>query len=137
MFSLYFWHYEIILSILENRKKKGSVVSLYFILFRLIKVIFDPNSTKWIVISNDPLKSGMSNSQRHPLNIFLIINAEDIVHEMGLVWMLIMFDALKIDSKELSFCHKLWFFKSLYLCHSPLIFQTVNYVRSNNLTLKY
>jgi len=60
-------------------------VSLYFILFRLIKVIFDPNSTKWIVISNDPLKSGMSNSQRHPLNIFLIINAEDIVHEMGLV----------------------------------------------------
>ena len=46
--------------------------------------------------------------------------------------------------KELSFCHKLWFSNS-YLAknnlatHSlrPLIFQTINSVRSNSLSLKY
>ena len=44
------------------------------------------------------------------------------------------------DTKELSFCHKLWFSNSYNLAtHSlrPLIFQTINSLRSNSLSLKY
>ena len=46
----------------------------------------------------------------------------------------------KKEIKELSFCHKLWFSNSYNLAtHSPrpLIFQTINSVRSNSLSLKY
>ena len=42
--------------------------------------------------------------------------------------------------KELSLCHKLWFL-NIYICATkccrPLIFQTMNSVISNNLSLKY
>ena len=42
--------------------------------------------------------------------------------------------------KELSFCHKLYF-SNLYIfatqCRRPVIFQTMNSVRPNNLSLKY
>ena len=43
-------------------------------------------------------------------------------------------------TKELSFCHKLWFSKFNIVatqCRGPLIFQTLNSVRSNNVSLKY
>ena len=51
-----------------------------------------------------------------------------------------MFIVPLIQTKELSFCHKLLFsnhyiFGTQY-CR-PLIFQTLNYVRSNNHSLKY
>ena len=42
--------------------------------------------------------------------------------------------------KELSFCHKLWFSNSYNLTTRfprPLIFQTINSVRTNSLSLKY
>jgi len=42
--------------------------------------------------------------------------------------------------KELSLCHKLCFSKSYifgFQCRRPLIFQTMNSVRSNNISLKY
>jgi len=42
--------------------------------------------------------------------------------------------------KELSFCHKLWFSYPYILsfqCRTPKIFQTMNYFRSNNDSLKY
>ena len=42
--------------------------------------------------------------------------------------------------KELSFCHKLWFSNFNIVatqCGRPLIFQTMNSVRSNNVSLKY
>ena len=41
---------------------------------------------------------------------------------------------------ELSFCHKLWFSKSYIFatqCRRPLLFQTMNSIRSNNVSLKY
>ena len=44
------------------------------------------------------------------------------------------------DVKELSFCHKLWFSNFNIVatqCHRPLIFQTMNASRSNNVSLKY
>ena len=43
-------------------------------------------------------------------------------------------------SKELSFCHKLWYsnFNIVAIqCRRPLIFQTMNSIWSNNLSLKY
>ena len=43
-------------------------------------------------------------------------------------------------SKELSICHKLWFSKFNIIAtqwRKPLIFQTMNAVRSNNVSLKY
>ena len=43
-------------------------------------------------------------------------------------------------AKELSLCHKLWFSNHYVFgtkCHRPMIFQTMNSVRSNNLSLKY
>ena len=42
--------------------------------------------------------------------------------------------------KELSLCHQLWFFNTYIFaaqCRRPEIFQSMNYVRSNNLSLKY
>ena len=42
--------------------------------------------------------------------------------------------------KELSFCHNLWFSNSYNLTTRfprPLIFQTINSVRTNSLSLKY
>ena len=42
--------------------------------------------------------------------------------------------------KELSFCHKLWFsypYIFAFQCRRPKIFQTMNYFRSNNDSLKY
>ena len=42
--------------------------------------------------------------------------------------------------KELSLCHKLWFFKHFifgFQCRRPQIFLTMNSVRSNNVSLKY
>ena len=42
--------------------------------------------------------------------------------------------------KELSFCHKLWFSDFNIVatqCHRSLIFQTMNAIRSNNVSLKY
>ena len=47
---------------------------------------------------------------------------------------------INLKQKELSFCHKLWFSNSYNLgTHfpRPLIFQTINYVSSNSLSLKY
>ena len=44
------------------------------------------------------------------------------------------------NTKELSFCNKLWFSNPYIFptrCFSPLIFQTMNSIRSNILTLKY
>ena len=46
----------------------------------------------------------------------------------------------KIKIKELSFCHKLWFsYPYIFAtqCRRTLIFQTMNHVRPNNLSLKY
>ena len=43
-------------------------------------------------------------------------------------------------SKELSFCHKLWFSNFNIVatqCRRPLIFQTMNGIRSNNVNLIY
>ena len=43
-------------------------------------------------------------------------------------------------AKELSLCHKLCFSKSyifIFQCRRPQIFQTMNSVRSNNISLKY
>ena len=43
-------------------------------------------------------------------------------------------------SQKLRFCHKLWFSNPYIFpiqCGRPLIFQSMNYVRSNNLSLKY
>ena len=45
-----------------------------------------------------------------------------------------------ILEKELNLCHKLWFSNPNIFatqCFSPQIFLTKNYVRSNNLSLKY
>ena len=47
---------------------------------------------------------------------------------------------LHLSGKELSFCHKLGF--SIFnivatQCRKPLIFQTMNAIRSNNVCLKY
>ena len=42
--------------------------------------------------------------------------------------------------KELSFCHKLWFSNFNIVatqCRRPLIFQTMNAIRSKNVSLKY
>ena len=45
-----------------------------------------------------------------------------------------------LNRKDLSFCHKFWF-SNLYIfavwCCRPLIFQTLNSVRLNSLSLKY
>ena len=46
----------------------------------------------------------------------------------------------KIVTKELSFCHKLWFSKFNIVatqCGRPLIFQTMNAVGLNNVSVKY
>ena len=47
--------------------------------------------------------------------------------------------SIKNEVKKLSFCHKLEF-SNIYIfatqCRRPLIFQTMNSVRSNNLSLK-
>ena len=46
----------------------------------------------------------------------------------------------KIQGKELSFGHKLWFsypYIFSFQCRRPKIFQTMNYFRSNNDSLKY
>ena len=43
-------------------------------------------------------------------------------------------------SKELSFCHKLWFsypYIFAFQCRRPYLFQTMNHFRSNNDSLKY
>ena len=45
-----------------------------------------------------------------------------------------------ISKKEFSFCHKLEFSNPYILafqCQEPKIFQTMNYIRSNNNSLKY
>ena len=45
----------------------------------------------------------------------------------------------KWATKELSFCHRLWFSNFNIIatqCSKPLIFQTMNAVRSNNVSLK-
>ena len=45
----------------------------------------------------------------------------------------------KWATKELSFCHRLWFSNfniSATQCSKPLIFQTMNAVRSYNVSLK-
>ena len=50
-------------------------------------------------------------------------------YEYALVW-----------AKELSFCHKLWFSNFNIVatqCRRLLIFQTMNAIRSNNVSLKY
>ena len=47
---------------------------------------------------------------------------------------------MKTFLKELSFCHKLKYSYPYILatqCRRPYIFQTINSVRSNNLSLKY
>ena len=45
-----------------------------------------------------------------------------------------------LSLKELSLCHKLWIFNPCIFatqCRRPWIFQTMNSIRSNNLSLKY
>ena len=49
-------------------------------------------------------------------------------------------DIYSLAAKELSLCHKFWY-SSPYIfatkCSRPVIFQTINSVRSNSLGLKY
>ena len=64
---------------------------------------------------------------------FLRGQSYEILKKMGLIHSAFL-------TKEMSFCHKLKFVH-LYIfaiqCRRPFIFQTINYVRSNGLSLKY
>ena len=72
--------------------------------------------------------------------VLKIVSNKYIYMHFLFCWFVCLFVCLYIHRKELSFCNKLWLsnhYIFLSQCHRPLIFQTMNSDRSNNLCLKY